>query len=455
MGGHSTVFDADDKPRLDAAGRPVNRTVLFRPQQANIKDSWHVLGLRGTASNDYEVDNLFVREPYTTWRDFAPDRREQGPLYNIPLLTLYGVGFSGVALGIARACLDAFMQLAQTKKSGGGVGAATALRDNAVIQSQVAQATQRLRSARAFLLQMLGEFWEISSTAGKFTLEQRALLRVAITGAMDQARRVTDFACHAAGTNAIFQNGPFERRFRDLHTALAQGQAHLSNFESAGQALFGDRADTKALAVYSTSPRIRRGCDGERRHALAHDRAAQRSDPVDEIEPEAARPLQRQEIRQQAAVEQIDCQRAAGHVGAAHLVIAGGELVGADVAAIAAGGHHQLGDRRRVAQPEIEALGADRRHHMGRLADERDPPGAAVPRGLDREREHAAACLHLDLAQDRVRACSMSAARSASDSASRRGVSAGSTTNTRLERKPGSGTRVKGPVSVWSSVEVS
>ncbi len=31
----------------------------------------------------------------------------------------------------------------------------------------------------------------------------------------------------------------FERRFRDLHTLLAQGQAHLSNFESAGQALFG------------------------------------------------------------------------------------------------------------------------------------------------------------------------------------------------------------------------
>ncbi len=56
---------------------------------------------------------------------------------------------------------------------------------------------------------------------------------------MNEARKVTDFACHAAGTNAIFQGGPFERRFRDLHTVLAQGQAHLSNFEAAGQALFG------------------------------------------------------------------------------------------------------------------------------------------------------------------------------------------------------------------------
>src|SRR5229473_4024159 len=65
MGGHSTVFDTDDRPRLDPAGRPVNRTVLFRKQHADIKDSWHVLGMRGTASNDYEVADLFVRAEYT------------------------------------------------------------------------------------------------------------------------------------------------------------------------------------------------------------------------------------------------------------------------------------------------------------------------------------------------------------------------------------------------------
>jgi hypothetical protein len=50
---------------------------------------------------------------------------------------------------------------------------------------------------------------------------------------------VADFTFQAAGTNAIFKGSPFERRFRDLHTALAQGQAHLSNFEAAGQALMG------------------------------------------------------------------------------------------------------------------------------------------------------------------------------------------------------------------------
>ncbi len=204
-----------------------------------IKDTWHVIGLRGTSSNDYEVSELFVREEYTTWRDSAKDRRESGALYNIPLLTLYGVGFSGVALGIARSCLDAFMQLAPVKKSGGGVGATAVLRDNAVIQSRTAQATGRLNSARAYLRQTLREVWETSAATGALSLEQRGHLRIAISGAMEAARKVVDFAYHAAGTTAIFEGSAFERRFRDLHTLLAQGQAHQSNFESAGQALFG------------------------------------------------------------------------------------------------------------------------------------------------------------------------------------------------------------------------
>ena len=130
MGGHSMVFETADKPRRDARGNPVYRTMLFRREQARILDTWHVIGLRGTSSHDYEVADLFVREEYTTWRDSAPDRRDNGPLYNVPLLTLYGIGFSGVALGIARSVLGAFMQLAQTKRSGGGLGSTTVLRDN-------------------------------------------------------------------------------------------------------------------------------------------------------------------------------------------------------------------------------------------------------------------------------------------------------------------------------------
>src|SRR5262249_12272809 len=43
-GGHSTVFKTADRPRRDASGNPINRTMLFPRAQANIKDTWHVIG---------------------------------------------------------------------------------------------------------------------------------------------------------------------------------------------------------------------------------------------------------------------------------------------------------------------------------------------------------------------------------------------------------------------------
>jgi indole-3-acetate monooxygenase len=239
MGGHSTVFEADGNPRLDAAGRPVNRTMLFRKEHAKVLDTWHAIGLRGTASHDYEADGLFVPAAYTTWRDLSSDRRDAWPLYSVPLLTVYGIGFAGVALGIARACLSAFVQLAASKRPGGAFGLQTLLRDNAVIQAEVARATGRLNSSRAYLLQMLREVWDVASAADTLPVELRARLRIAMTAAFDQARKVVDFAFRAAGTTAIFEGSPFERRFRDMQALSAQGQAHLSNYEAAGQALFG------------------------------------------------------------------------------------------------------------------------------------------------------------------------------------------------------------------------
>ena len=235
IGGHSAVIERDGKPRLDDNGRPVMRTMLFRKEQAKWTDIWHTVGLRGTGSNQYEVSDLFVPDAYSTWRDEQADRTNDGPLYDIPLLTLYGIGFSGVGLGLAQGSLDAFMALANSKTGRAGRGV---MRDNPIIQADVAKVAGGLYAARAFLRDMLAEIWEAVNKDGA-TLDQRARLRLAITGALDQSVRVVDFAYTAAATSAIFTGSPFERRFRDMHTVTAQGQAHMSNFESAGQALFG------------------------------------------------------------------------------------------------------------------------------------------------------------------------------------------------------------------------
>ena len=236
LGGHSPVVDADGNRVMGENGAPKMRTMLFKKSEAEMIDTWQVIGLKGTGSDDYSTDDLFVPEAYTTWRDSQPDRVEPGPFYSIPLLTCYGMAFSGLSLGIARSMMESFKELAIDKVGG---GMSTVLRENAVIQSNVAEYEAKILSSRAFLMEMLEEYWACLSAGDKPSFDLRARLRLSITYAMNQAREAATYAYHAAGTNAIFEANPFERRFRDIYTVSQQGQGHKSNYEPVGQVFMG------------------------------------------------------------------------------------------------------------------------------------------------------------------------------------------------------------------------
>ena len=141
-----------------------------------------------------------------------------------------------MALGIARGMLEDFVELARDKVPRGAKGT---LRENNVIQSQVAQAEAKLRSSRAFLLCTLDEMWGEAGRTGHFSRAQSASLRLASTWAIHQARDVVSALYHAAGSTAIFDDNPFERRFRDMHTASQQSQGRPVHLETVGQILLG------------------------------------------------------------------------------------------------------------------------------------------------------------------------------------------------------------------------
>lgn len=64
----------------------------------------------------------------------------------------------------------------------------------------------------------------------------------------DQAREVVNTLYHSAGATAIFDDRPFERRFRDMHTASQQAQGRQAHFETIGRVLFGLAPDTAMFA---------------------------------------------------------------------------------------------------------------------------------------------------------------------------------------------------------------
>jgi alkylation response protein AidB-like acyl-CoA dehydrogenase len=245
LGGHCVLCDAEGNPRLAPDGQTtLERTLLFPKERAKIIDVWHVIGLKGTGSDSYAVEDVFVPEDYTFTRESAAERRETGPLYRFTTFNLFGIGFAAVALGIARAMLEAFTRLAAEKTP--YLGRST-LRENAAIQSQMGMAAARLQSAREFLLHTIADLWATASAGHPFAGAQKVALRMASTNATHQAKEAANFVYHAAGASAIFENGPFERRFRDIHTVTQQVQSSASNFELVGQHLLGLEARSRLL----------------------------------------------------------------------------------------------------------------------------------------------------------------------------------------------------------------
>ncbi len=236
MGAHGTVVEPDGSLRLNNFGRPTLRTWLFPIEQARLLDNWNPIGLRGTASESYTVEDLFVPEEFTGTREDPTLLREPGPLYAFPQQTLYSVGIASVALGIARGMLDAFVELA-LRKTPRGTGR---LADNAVIQAEVARAEARLGAARCYLIDTVTEIYSRAVASAPIDIPDRARARLAGSNAITSAVAVANWTYKAAGVDAIFPGSPFERRFRDIHTLSQQIQSRDAHYETVGQVLLGN-----------------------------------------------------------------------------------------------------------------------------------------------------------------------------------------------------------------------
>jgi alkylation response protein AidB-like acyl-CoA dehydrogenase len=252
LGGHSQLCDAEGKPLFRADGRPLERTMLFPRSSTNVReDLWDVIGLIGTGSDTYSVTDLFVPEKYSvvprgigrdqqlpegSTADPEPERREDGILYKHSIQAAHQIALSSVAIGIARATLDAFIALAKEKSPASAI---RPLRDDTWIHARVAQADAKISAASAWLNQLLREAWRECSTIGLVSFPLRAKIRTASTHQINEARDVVDMIYSEAGATAIFRSNPFERRFRDMHTVSQQVQGSIARMQSVGQYYVG------------------------------------------------------------------------------------------------------------------------------------------------------------------------------------------------------------------------
>jgi len=244
LGAHVRIVEADGTPRHKADGSPEIRTILFPATSATMHDVWDVIGLKGTGTDSYSVENLFIPEKFAALRDDRDAVREKGPLYKLTTNAVFGMGFGATSLGVARATLDAAIELARTKLPQG----LAAMRENNAVQGMIGRSEATLRAARAYLYATAAEVWRDLERGDRLTEAHRIALRIATTWTIHQSAAVVDTAYHMAGATAVFAANPFERRFRDMHAIAQQIQARDTHYEDAGRAILAARLDSPPTA---------------------------------------------------------------------------------------------------------------------------------------------------------------------------------------------------------------
>jgi alkylation response protein AidB-like acyl-CoA dehydrogenase len=228
LGGQAPIKTPDGSQSLELDGSPSYRTFVFPKASCQVTVGWDAIGLRGTGSDSYEVSDVFVPNAYLFKRTVpAP---HPGALYRIPLAAVYPIAFASVAVGLARAILGAFIDMARNKVPQGLIP----MRDSDAIQSLLGHAATRLNSARINLHHTLGEIYGMPMDN-----EREIGLRGNTTFAIHEALAVADILFHEAGATAILVNQPFARRLRDIHAVAQQVQARRANFELVGKRLLG------------------------------------------------------------------------------------------------------------------------------------------------------------------------------------------------------------------------
>src|SRR3989475_1253344 len=151
---HAQVVD-NGRLRLESDGQPERRYFFVPVAEAELLDTWHVRGMRGTGTHHFAVHDVFVPAERTVLSATAP-ALEPGPLYKIPRTLAFASGDAAVALGMARSCLDTFVELAGSKTPRTTPGL---LREQSLTQVAVGQAEAALRTGRAFLMEAVRDIW--------------------------------------------------------------------------------------------------------------------------------------------------------------------------------------------------------------------------------------------------------------------------------------------------------
>src|SRR5262247_213864 len=204
MLGSFQIFDGDSVRVSPDGTSSYWRGVFSRSEAHIVEGSWDVSGLRGTGSFDWTVEDVFLPERRAMVHAGIPLdnqwNRWPGISYALPTQAWVGPHHSAVITGIARAGVEALIQLAGGKTPRGRTGL---LCEYPQVQDAVGRADATLNAGRVYRSAMITELWNTVVAGKETTLEQRARCRLAAVYAADNARAAMDLMYRHGGSTSF------------------------------------------------------------------------------------------------------------------------------------------------------------------------------------------------------------------------------------------------------------
>ena len=207
------------------------QTVIFfrLPREIDgmtVKETWDVMGMRATQSNDFELDNVFVPEEDVFHR--YPANHFDGTM----LKTVWGWAmptFGAVYLGIGAGAMAFAGELALKMKK----------EDNPGVQHLFAEMEILLESARAVLYRHAHEM-ETGALYSDLPV-QEGMAKAVLTKyvATNNACGIVDRALHVVGGAGYFRRFPLERMYRDVRAGPIMPYTNLEAHDLFGRTSLG------------------------------------------------------------------------------------------------------------------------------------------------------------------------------------------------------------------------
>jgi alkylation response protein AidB-like acyl-CoA dehydrogenase len=213
---------------------PEYRLAVFPIDQVDIVDTWNVSGMRGTGSHDMEVKDVLVPEERMLGLNTAP--RIDGPTYRYPALGFLALTISPIPLGIARRAIDELVALAAGKTP---MNIGSKLAERPFTHHEIARAEAILRSARAWMYEIMDDVWAKAVAGEEITASDRAMVRMACAHAALESVRAVEIAYTLGGGSSIYDDNVLQRCLRDVHTTTQHVMLAPTNYEPAGRAMLG------------------------------------------------------------------------------------------------------------------------------------------------------------------------------------------------------------------------